>query len=787
MALVDYNIQKAVNTQENTILPIDRYEWAEGFKEVEQSVSSALKIASALNQRSGGGGGGGSSSAEQNALATAMSRDFGELAAINEQKPMSGAEIRMYSNAIWERYPTVSQSVKKQVADLHGFSMPSDAFTKVYAENAKRTAEEQLKLDNYYELIGRTALTPEASSNATRQQLIDMGKEAVENYSTFELNAEAISNPNTTSWQKNQAKAITANYIEVTMARAIDNLQNTLKRPLTLEELDELSNQIVTEMSSRGVNTSVAQVAVLEGSSPYRRIITDINKSNADKLKEIQNANAVNTAEWDREAYSRTGVPFERLNQMGAWLVFENNPAIIDNINKMLTANPRETSGVASQDAYEAAIRVAENSMSVTPGSSAAIFSQTVKPVTKEIDDIPQQDAAKYQDVSQINISKLIALLPAYAVKYKDMSPESQRVFNESAKQLAQTSLKNSLKIMSTVGEDIEWSVRDGKIELDKWTTRTFNSSAKNAVNTYNTNLNRLKQYLPHITEKEWNLWLQEAAEEVQASPLTSGRDLTDTDKIAGEENVRTYLGLQEEQQAIAGINENNFIRLPGAEATPIDYSDLTDIVEQGSVEQLKELKPTIMQNLLNNYMARVGQGYTVKTPLSSENVEKALVQKGVATEKEIESIQTVANMFRREQTGFYSSRVRGVPRKPDFNNPLNIKQSNQNWKGEKGTRNGFVIFNTPEDGIRAGAKLFDTYANKRNITTVKEFISRFSEDNREEYTEIVSNALGVSPDDKVDFTNPLIKARMIKAMIEVETPGRYNYSEEDIYKLITK
>ena len=75
-------------------------------------------------------------------------------------------------------------------------------------------------------------------------------------------------------------------------------------------------------------------------------------------------------------------------------------------------------------------------------------------------------------------------------------------------------------------------------------------------------------------------------------------------------------------------------------------------------------------------------------------------------------------------------------------------------------------------------------------IDTIADFIRRYAppeENNTEEYIAAISSALGVSPDTRVDFTDVDLKARMIKAMIDVESPGRYKYTEEEIKKIIAK
>lgn len=60
-------------------------------------------------------------------------------------------------------------------------------------------------------------------------------------------------------------------------------------------------------------------------------------------------------------------------------------------------------------------------------------------------------------------------------------------------------------------------------------------------------------------------------------------------------------------------------------------------------------------------------------------------------------------------------------------NNPLNIKyvETNQ-WKGQIGSSNGFVVFDTPTNGARAALKLLQIYNEKHQLYTVKQIVSRW-------------------------------------------------------------
>ena len=110
-----------------------------------------------------------------------------------------------------------------------------------------------------------------------------------------------------------------------------------------------------------------------------------------------------------------------------------------------------------------------------------------------------------------------------------------------------------------------------------------------------------------------------------------------------------------------------------------------------------------------------------------------------------------------------------------NINNPGNIRTGG-GFDGEIGrTRDGFAIFDTMQSGVDAINKLSNTYGSKRNINTVREFANRYSpvgENTAKEVAgkiNLLSNALGVGPDDKVDFTDPNVQAKLTPAIITSE------------------
>lgn len=60
-------------------------------------------------------------------------------------------------------------------------------------------------------------------------------------------------------------------------------------------------------------------------------------------------------------------------------------------------------------------------------------------------------------------------------------------------------------------------------------------------------------------------------------------------------------------------------------------------------------------------------------------------------------------------------------------NNPLNLREYGIDWDGKIGVDNdGFIIFKTPEHGIRAATRVLNTY-NGRGINTIENIINEWS------------------------------------------------------------
>lgn len=103
---------------------------------------------------------------------------------------------------------------------------------------------------------------------------------------------------------------------------------------------------------------------------------------------------------------------------------------------------------------------------------------------------------------------------------------------------------------------------------------------------------------------------------------------------------------------------------------------------------------------------------------------------------------------------GFFMFGRTDTPRGIRNNNAGNLRDYGEAWRGKVGTdAAGFVIFDTPENGIRAMARVIINYGRLHGINTIRGIIYRYAppnENDTESYISHVSRALGISPDEAI-------------------------------------
>ncbi|SHM46656.1 hypothetical protein SAMN05216593_10148 [Pseudomonas asturiensis] len=132
---------------------------------------------------------------------------------------------------------------------------------------------------------------------------------------------------------------------------------------------------------------------------------------------------------------------------------------------------------------------------------------------------------------------------------------------------------------------------------------------------------------------------------------------------------------------------------------------------------------------------------------------------------------------------------MKKLPRGISNNNPGNIDYNSRNdWQGQIGIEEGvakprFARFDSPENGIRALAKLLINYRGKdgtpgiglQGIDTVRETINRWApavENNTDAYVRAVSAEAGVLPNESINIRDRRILLAVVTAIIKHENGG---------------
>lgn len=117
------------------------------------------------------------------------------------------------------------------------------------------------------------------------------------------------------------------------------------------------------------------------------------------------------------------------------------------------------------------------------------------------------------------------------------------------------------------------------------------------------------------------------------------------------------------------------------------------------------------------------------------------------------------------------------------LNNPGNIDRTAAAWRGMADDQSGdarFVVFSTPEHGIRALCKVLMTYYRRHGLNTVRTIINRWAppgENDSVAYIDHVARILGVSYDDPIQVDDADTLELLARAIIQHEN-GRVIYEK---------
>ena len=130
-------------------------------------------------------------------------------------------------------------------------------------------------------------------------------------------------------------------------------------------------------------------------------------------------------------------------------------------------------------------------------------------------------------------------------------------------------------------------------------------------------------------------------------------------------------------------------------------------------------------------------------------------------------------------------------PRGVRNNNPCNIRISDIAWQGKisPNTDGSFEQFDTPINGLRAGAKLLGNYYKIDGLATITGIINRFApsvENNTDAYVSSVCEYMGVGTNDILNICDPQLLASLLCAIILHEN-GEQPYELNDIQTAVSE
>jgi len=122
-----------------------------------------------------------------------------------------------------------------------------------------------------------------------------------------------------------------------------------------------------------------------------------------------------------------------------------------------------------------------------------------------------------------------------------------------------------------------------------------------------------------------------------------------------------------------------------------------------------------------------------------------------------------------------------GLPLGLRINNPGNIRPG-AGFIGETGEQSGYAQFESPQTGLRALARLLNTYGTQYDINTPRELLSRYApkSDNPESfenYLKYFEQETGIAPDQEFDLVGQ--RETVMPAIVGFEQ-GQQPYSEQD-------
>ena len=136
------------------------------------------------------------------------------------------------------------------------------------------------------------------------------------------------------------------------------------------------------------------------------------------------------------------------------------------------------------------------------------------------------------------------------------------------------------------------------------------------------------------------------------------------------------------------------------------------------------------------------------------------------------------------------------LPRGIRNNNPGNLERTSERWIGMSADQSSdprFMVFDTPEHGLRALMRLLINYQERHNLKSVREVINRWAPpvgrdqngvgytQNTSGYVQHVSRQTGFDPDEPLDMLDRTTCEKLARAIVRHENgnPALYGRPED--------
>lgn len=128
------------------------------------------------------------------------------------------------------------------------------------------------------------------------------------------------------------------------------------------------------------------------------------------------------------------------------------------------------------------------------------------------------------------------------------------------------------------------------------------------------------------------------------------------------------------------------------------------------------------------------------------------------------------------------------LPRGIRNHNPGNVERGKDRWLGMSADQSAdarFLVFDTPDAGVRCLMRLLINYQERHGIRTLREAINRWAppgENNSTAYVQHVSRLTGFDPDEPLDFLDREINVALTRAIVRHENGEPTLYGRKDWY-----